>query len=540
MKKIFFFIIFCLGSLWCFNKNWAYQSPYHMDPWYYFGYFIRFPGNASPYMIDRVPWILNGLFYVKIFGPVLGIGLMHTTMFGLITYVSYLCATKITSNKRAFLAASLLACSPSFVGANAWDYPESFSILCMTFSTLFALKTECLKNKFLNSIICGFFFGTLILTHLGYLMAIIYPVALLALFEQEKTERVLNVAKKITFFFAGCFLSYVIFFALYKCFGGPGVLLERSVGFALKASKWVKNPYLSPDWAFTAYHLIIPLFASFCTLIPIKNNIAIKKYKIAYCLLIAPFFLYRNGEMIATDFYASIFLPSSFLILAATFFSCIDKFDIKVIFLSCCLLFLFSNLQLLFPQAPKELVFSRTIIIFITFSLSAAYFFVLAYKKLIFLRHGILFFCKCFFLCVFFQNVKPQYPRIATEIVNYNGPDFYKKVANTIVEIENQFPNHIKIGFWFDNKTPSISTLEFRSIWASFHNGGKARTEFPIIRNSEMDGVDNLVVLAKSNEELDLAIPTLFNSKYNFKEIARTIVYGLSSNIYILFLRRID
>jgi hypothetical protein len=138
------------GVLWLLNRNWVFQNLGHMDPWYYFGafrFFPRFHNLLPSYATERMTWIAPGYLFVRVFGQVAGVALLHCCLVLLCLYAAHDILRRLTDYRTAFVSTLLLGTSPFFIGAHSQDYVQGISMASLLFALALVIRAWAIPAR---------------------------------------------------------------------------------------------------------------------------------------------------------------------------------------------------------------------------------------------------------------------------------------------------------------------------------------------------------------------------------------------------------
>jgi hypothetical protein len=104
-----------------------------LDPWVYTGLFISLPSHlrrfGETYYATRLPWLLPGFLTQYLFSPLTGNYVLHLSFFGTLLFATYRLVSRGVDRSAGFIAAVLVAGSPSILAALSWDYVDGPGIV---------------------------------------------------------------------------------------------------------------------------------------------------------------------------------------------------------------------------------------------------------------------------------------------------------------------------------------------------------------------------------------------------------------------------
>jgi hypothetical protein len=115
------------------NSGWFYNSPGHIDPWVYFGYFLHFVEFKSRlfpnlYYGSRLPWILPGYLAHRFFDVTTARYVLHFAFYYVATFSIYTLLKRAFGRKNALLGAVVFGTHAAFLSSIGWDYVDGAGI----------------------------------------------------------------------------------------------------------------------------------------------------------------------------------------------------------------------------------------------------------------------------------------------------------------------------------------------------------------------------------------------------------------------------
>ncbi len=100
------------------NKTWIFTPINTVDPWIYFGHFIRFDqylkAFSDTYYTTRLPWIIPGHLIYEWFPPLVANYVLHLLFFNIATVSLYLTLKYTISQRAALFTSVLMGCHSYF------------------------------------------------------------------------------------------------------------------------------------------------------------------------------------------------------------------------------------------------------------------------------------------------------------------------------------------------------------------------------------------------------------------------------------------
>lgn len=121
------------------NSNWIFTpaTDFLPDPWFYLGYFRYFyeyapvfPSNIH-YFVERLTWIIPGLYIYRMFPPLLANYVLHLLVYYLALFSLYGTLNFLFNRRAAFISALLMGSYAWFLRAAGWDYVDGVGIALM-------------------------------------------------------------------------------------------------------------------------------------------------------------------------------------------------------------------------------------------------------------------------------------------------------------------------------------------------------------------------------------------------------------------------
>lgn len=114
------------------NDAWIFDYHVMIDPWFYFGFFIRFKqlleAYGDTYYASRMGWILPGHIAFKIFPPLVAQYLLHVGFYYLAVVSIYLLLRRTVGYRSALLASVMMGCHSWFLVAIGSNYVDGAGI----------------------------------------------------------------------------------------------------------------------------------------------------------------------------------------------------------------------------------------------------------------------------------------------------------------------------------------------------------------------------------------------------------------------------
>ena len=156
-------LLLLINQIWIFNPNGT------IDPWLYFGYFIRLKqyliALPEAYYGTRLSWILPGYLAYSLFSPLVANYILHLGFYYLATLSLYFILKPSVGRRAAFQTSASMGCYAFFLQAIGWDYVDGAGIAYFLMTILmlsWAARKECWT---IWMVLSGVFFGALIYTN---------------------------------------------------------------------------------------------------------------------------------------------------------------------------------------------------------------------------------------------------------------------------------------------------------------------------------------------------------------------------------------
>jgi hypothetical protein len=472
--------------LFVINPNWPFQGLYHMDPWYFFGYFAHFPHYqllTPNYQGERLTWILPGLLLARLFGHVYGTLVLHVVSYCISVLSMYYIVRQLRNERTAFATACLLGCHPFFIGANGWDYVDGGSIAYLLVAFAFLTKAALAERPRLYLVLAGAAWTALIVTYLFWLT--FTPICLcyyMFLVRHKETpagsvkDLVRHACRSALPFAGGAALAVFAFSVCHALiYGNRGFFLSESFREALYVSKISANPWLGQasgptGWFRSATWLVFPaLTLLVCAILGLRWLArqlsgdgpmwgAILSY--CYCLGIMVVMTIRPSLLLASDYYTSILIPLLFLVLGLTLFDVPRSLSDRAFYL---LLFAFCGICVLPLTKPARYGIMLIYGLFLPYAFGA----IGVLTRLAWPRPKVTWIISLFCLSLASFGLTPAKPGSAWR-VNYNGLAMSTRVSEAIDTIQKRVPYWAAPVFWIDNFNDPL-TSEYRAIMCAVH-----------------------------------------------------------------------
>ena len=306
------------------NQVWMFSNVY-VDPWVYFGHFIRLKEYliAFPelYYGTRLPWILPGYLLHFLFPPLIAHYILHLGFYYIAIFSLYLVLEPHVGKRGAFLASASMGCYSFFLMAVGWDYVDGAGIAYFLVTVLMLSWAARKENQAIWIALSGVFFGALIYTNLVWIafLTSLITYYVLTSYPHRIKKTFISIAAFIVGFLTITILLGVVNYAVV----GKFFFFMPSISYAL-------NPDYTQTWRTAWYQwlpratwLVLPLIVlagSLAILLLSKFRKSFeevrlplqKTFVITYLLMI---FLQLTGiaSVLQVPFYSTYLIPSMFL-----------------------------------------------------------------------------------------------------------------------------------------------------------------------------------------------------------------------------------
>jgi len=306
------------------NQVWMFSNIY-VDPWMYFGYFIRlkqytiaFPGF---YTGTRLPWTLPGYLLHSLFPPLIAHYILHLGLYYIAIFSLYLVLKPHVGKRGAFLASASMGCYSFFLMAVGWDYVDGAGIAYFLVTILMLSWAARKENQTIWMALSGVFFGALIYTNLAWVAFSISLITYYVLtnYPHRIKRNFISIAAFIVGFLAITILLGVVSYAI----GGKFFFFVPSADFVLSSlgqlHPWKNDAH---QWLGKPIWLVLPLIVLTGSLAILSLSKFSKSFEeaalpfqktfVITCLIMI--FLQIIGiSVLQVPFYASYLIPSMFL-----------------------------------------------------------------------------------------------------------------------------------------------------------------------------------------------------------------------------------
>ena len=313
------------------SQTWIFNPINTIDPWIYFGYFIRLKQylTAFPeaYYGTRLSWILPGHLAYSLFSPLVANYVLHLGLYYIATISLYLVLKPSVGRRAAFLTSALMGCYSLFLAAIGWNYVDGAGITYFLLTVLMLSWAARKKSWTTWMLLSGIFFGALIYTNLVWLA--FAPSLITYYFLINRPHRIQRTFISVAASVVGILAITLFLCSVNYAMVGKFFFFMPSVNYAL-GSGGQPNPLKIDlhEWVFRANWLFLPL----TVLLGSAITLALSKFRKSFeqsdavpfqALFIVGFlgmvFLEaRVTYVLQLTYYASYLMPSTFLAIGAS------------------------------------------------------------------------------------------------------------------------------------------------------------------------------------------------------------------------------
>ncbi len=477
-------IALLLLVLWWINPNWTFQNLGNMDPWMYFGDFHHFPElqNLLPeYQGERLTWVLPGLIFVRVFGAVAGVVLLHCACYAISLRLFYAILRELTCPTTAFFTTILLGCHPFFIGANGWDYSDSASVLyqLLSLACLIRAGEKTPPNRWLFFSAAGWWL--LVFNYLawaaftpGYLLLLLWP--------RRNQQPLWRTVGLLAAQMSAALLAVTVFLAgAYHALGAKGVFFAISLRNALFIANLANNPWLTPGWYREAVWLVFPAIGCAAALVGMaldrwgRAPISAGAHRILayylYCSTAMVVLTVRPTRLGASDYFASILIPGAFLALGICLYRVPDLARPRLFWP----VLMGGTAICLAPLSRPELF--RALLHWHYAVVAGSAVVVSAGLRWMWPKRPAFWAAATLSLSALSFPLVPAHSAAAWRM-EYRGWDVSARLAEAVDLIWARLPKGSRPVFWFNNYTDPL-TSEYRGIWSAFHASGPSMLHYP-------------------------------------------------------------
>ena len=313
-----------ISQTWIFNPNGT------IDPWVYFGYFIRLKqyliAFPDAYYGSRSSWILPGYLAYSLFPPLVANYILHLGFYYIAIISLYLVLKPSVGRRAAFLASAFMGCYTFFLLAIGWDYVDGAGITYFLLTVLMLSWAARKKSWSTWMFLSGAFFGALIYTNfvwLAFAPALITYYFLINRPHQTRKTSISVAASVVGILTITLFLCVVNY-----AMAGRFFFFMPSVNYISNHGNhqspwrfdWYDGSLLRATW------LILPTIVLLVTIALLAGSKFRKSFEQTNIHLQVPFVMSCLGMMFLTvkglpglhhPYYASYLIPSMFLAIGA-------------------------------------------------------------------------------------------------------------------------------------------------------------------------------------------------------------------------------
>jgi len=317
-------LLLLINQIWIFNPNGT------IDPWVYFGHFIRLKqyliAFPDAYYGSRLSWILPGYLAYFLFSPLVANYVLHLGFYYLAILSLYFILKPSVGRRAAFLTSASMGSYAFFLLAIGWDYVDGAGITYFLLTVLMLSWAARKESWTIWMVLSGVFFGALIYTNIIWLL--FAPSLLIYYVLTNRPHRRRKTLIKIAAFVGGVLAITLVLGSINYAIGGKFFFFIPSVNMVLgNAGK--PNPWRIDwhEWLPRATWLVLPLvvlLGSTGTLVlsrlkkPFEQSdvVPLQAIFIASCLSMI-FLEVKAVPVLQFTFYATYLIPSMFLAIGA-------------------------------------------------------------------------------------------------------------------------------------------------------------------------------------------------------------------------------
>ena len=318
-------LLLLINQVWIFTPNGT------VDPWVYFGYFIRLKqySIAFPdgYYGTRLSWILPGYLAYSLFPSLVANYVLHLGFYYLATFSLYFILRPSVGRRAAFLTSASMGCYAFFLLAIGWDYVDGAGIAYFLLTVLM-LSWAARKEGWVTwMVLSGAFFGALIYTNLVWLA--LAPSLITYYLLTHRPHQKQKTSISVGAFIVGILAITLLLCSVNYAVGGRFFFFIPSVNYVLNHGShqspwrfdWYDGSLLRATW------LILPTIVLLVTIALLAGSKFRKSFEQADTHLQVPFVMSCLGMMFLTvkglpglhhSYYASYLIPSMFLAIGAS------------------------------------------------------------------------------------------------------------------------------------------------------------------------------------------------------------------------------
>jgi hypothetical protein len=237
----------------------------YIDPWVYTGLFISLPALArrfgETYYASRLPWLLPGFAAHSAFPPLLANYVLHFSFFLVLLFAAYALVSRGVDRRAGFLAAVLMAGSPTILAALSWDYVDGAGIVFLVL-TLCCLSEAARggPRRTIWAMAAGASTVCLIGSNLS--LVLLLPACAAFLVAHRPDTSWTSIARIVVVAIAGAIASLALFGLVNQALGGQWFFLDASIKFVQlirrSPNPWRTNAF---NWMHAPW-LVLPAYAA--------------------------------------------------------------------------------------------------------------------------------------------------------------------------------------------------------------------------------------------------------------------------------------
>lgn len=314
------------------NDAWIFDYHVMIDPWFYFGFFLRFKQlleiYGDTYYASRMAWILPGHIVFEIFPPLVAQYLLHVGFYYLAVISIYLLLRRTVGYRSALLSSVMMGCYSWFLIAIGSNYVDGAGIAYYSSATfmLILATQEARWRVFL--FLGGVFYGLALYSNLSWFL--LAPPLTFYYFLVNHKHRKNSLISSSIFFILGLISITLCLCVVNFAAGGNFLFFLPSLKFLFWAASLKESPYkISWDmWLPGAFWLIfatttfvsgtVLMLLSCLKKMPPIHSVTLG-FQVAFLISALPFIIseIKNQPFLQFYYYASYLIPSTFIAIGA-------------------------------------------------------------------------------------------------------------------------------------------------------------------------------------------------------------------------------
>jgi hypothetical protein len=234
-------------AFWILGPYSNYAPPGAIDPWIPTGYFLNFEDLVSRhgfrYYVSRIPFILTGVSFYKIFTPHVANFVLHSLYLWLACFGLYSAAAGPFGKSAAIIATVAFAFSTYTASSMAWDYPNGAAIAFVLLGVWLALAPPAAMSDWVRWVAVGFLWAVAGTDNLLAALVVL-PCCLMVLYLADFS--LAESARRTCLILIGVGLMLVTFGILSKWLFGTFFFLQAQIDLVSYVTS--RPDYLSNMW----------------------------------------------------------------------------------------------------------------------------------------------------------------------------------------------------------------------------------------------------------------------------------------------------